>query len=439
MQTSICSSGIRNRWWASMTSSPLFIIVAESTVIFGPIDQRGWLSACSTVTRSRSSSGCAQNGPPLAVMIRRRTDSRFSPHRHCQIALCSESTVLIPRSPAARMTRSPAMTRTSLVARATSFPALSAAMVGARARAPGMARTTTLMGRLIGAPANSRRSLRICGDFSFEEVESHGVEEDEDRGKQDRVEAVERAAMSGNQVGRVLDLGDALHLRLHQVAGLGADANEQAEGDRVQQRQPEDESDTDDHHDDRAGHARDRTFDRLARTDRAEEWTPSNPAADQKRRGVARDDGEDREQRPRQPVVRRRVQQEVEVEGNADVQGAGHAHRPSPNALAPARDHEERREAAHHRDAQDQRDVDRLEQSPAVSEEIAKREQQPGGSAIAHAFRQADELPKRKARENEDKNVGAGSPGQGEADDDPQDDERGKDAHHQSARLPPAR
>ena len=125
-----------------MISRPLFIRVAESTVTFGPIDQRGWFRACSTVTWSRSRSGWAQNGPPLAVTIRRRTFARSSPHRHCQIALCSESTGRIPFSPASFMTSVPAMTRTSLVASATSLPARSADIVGPNARAPGIATTT---------------------------------------------------------------------------------------------------------------------------------------------------------------------------------------------------------------------------------------------------------------------------------------------------------
>ena len=136
------SRGMSKRWCASITSRPLFIRVAESMVTFGPIDQRGWFSACSTVTRSRSRSGWDQNGPPDAVMTRRRTFSRCSPHRHCQIALCSESTGRTPRSPAAFMTSGPAMTSTSLVASAISFPAFSAARVGRSARAPGIATST---------------------------------------------------------------------------------------------------------------------------------------------------------------------------------------------------------------------------------------------------------------------------------------------------------
>ena len=47
--TSMRSYGVPNRWWASMTSRPLFISVAESIVILPPIAQVGCLSACSTV------------------------------------------------------------------------------------------------------------------------------------------------------------------------------------------------------------------------------------------------------------------------------------------------------------------------------------------------------------------------------------------------------
>jgi len=47
--------GISNRWCASITSSPLFISVAESIVIFAPIDHVGWVSACSALTCSRRS------------------------------------------------------------------------------------------------------------------------------------------------------------------------------------------------------------------------------------------------------------------------------------------------------------------------------------------------------------------------------------------------
>ena len=43
------SGGMANRYEASITSRPLFIMVAESIEILTPIDQFGWASACSRV------------------------------------------------------------------------------------------------------------------------------------------------------------------------------------------------------------------------------------------------------------------------------------------------------------------------------------------------------------------------------------------------------
>ncbi len=56
----IASSGAPKSQWASITSRPLFIIVAESTEIFGPITQLGWATACCGVTRARRSAGAAR-------------------------------------------------------------------------------------------------------------------------------------------------------------------------------------------------------------------------------------------------------------------------------------------------------------------------------------------------------------------------------------------
>ena len=53
------SYGRPNRKCASITSSPLFASVAESTVIFGPMRQVGCASACSGVTSSSSTAGAA--------------------------------------------------------------------------------------------------------------------------------------------------------------------------------------------------------------------------------------------------------------------------------------------------------------------------------------------------------------------------------------------
>ena len=51
-----------------MSSRPLFIIVAELIVIFGPIDQLGCFSACLRASRVRiCSRDHVRNGPPEAV------------------------------------------------------------------------------------------------------------------------------------------------------------------------------------------------------------------------------------------------------------------------------------------------------------------------------------------------------------------------------------
>ena len=56
-----------------MTSSPLFIIVAESTEILRPMTQFGCAQAWSGVTASSVSSAQVRNGPPEAVSTMRRT------------------------------------------------------------------------------------------------------------------------------------------------------------------------------------------------------------------------------------------------------------------------------------------------------------------------------------------------------------------------------
>ena len=77
---------------ASITSRPLFIRVAESIVIFGPICQTGCASA--SFTDAFASSACVhpRNGPPEPVSTTRLTSPRRSPRRHWASAACSEST-----------------------------------------------------------------------------------------------------------------------------------------------------------------------------------------------------------------------------------------------------------------------------------------------------------------------------------------------------------
>ena len=61
-------------------------------VIFGPIDQFGWRSACSGVAAAIASAVQVRNGPPDAVRITRLTSSRRPAPSAWNIALCSLST-----------------------------------------------------------------------------------------------------------------------------------------------------------------------------------------------------------------------------------------------------------------------------------------------------------------------------------------------------------
>ena len=58
-----------------MISRALFISVAESMVIFRPMDQVGWARASSTVMAAKSFCLSLKKGPPEAVRMTRRTRS----------------------------------------------------------------------------------------------------------------------------------------------------------------------------------------------------------------------------------------------------------------------------------------------------------------------------------------------------------------------------
>jgi len=106
----------------------LFISVALSMLIFFPMSHTGCRSACSGVTVFRDSSGVVRNGPPDAVRMIRATPSVDPPRRHWCTAECSLSTGrrLPPESRTTSWRSAPAMTRLSLLARATHFPAFRA-------------------------------------------------------------------------------------------------------------------------------------------------------------------------------------------------------------------------------------------------------------------------------------------------------------------------
>ena len=80
--TSMRSKGMSKSSWASITSSPLFIKVDESTVIFGPIDHVGWARASSTRTAASWSRVRPRKGPPDAVTSKRATSAAPPDRRH---------------------------------------------------------------------------------------------------------------------------------------------------------------------------------------------------------------------------------------------------------------------------------------------------------------------------------------------------------------------
>ena len=154
--TSICSYATPNRKCASISSSPLFASVAESTVILRPIRQVGCASACSGVTSASSSRFRPRNGPPDAVRTSESISSARRPSRHWKSAECSLSTGRSsppPRSRAARAS-SPAATRLSLFASASVTPCSSAQSVAGRPANPMTAFSTT------SASARSSSSVR---------------------------------------------------------------------------------------------------------------------------------------------------------------------------------------------------------------------------------------------------------------------------------------
>ena len=154
--TSIAAAGRSKSQRASITSSPLFIMVAESTEILRPITQVGCAQACAGVTASSDSSGAARNGPPEAVSTMRRT--AFASERHWNTALCSLSTGTMVAAPsrAARMRSGPAMTSASLLASSTRLPARAAASVDASPAAPTIAAIAT----------SQRLSVATCSSAS---------------------------------------------------------------------------------------------------------------------------------------------------------------------------------------------------------------------------------------------------------------------------------
>ena len=85
MSTPRRSAGRPNSQAASMSSSPLFIMVAESTLILRPIDQFGCATASAGVASATVPAARFRNGPPDAVRMICATPAsapRVSPQRN---------------------------------------------------------------------------------------------------------------------------------------------------------------------------------------------------------------------------------------------------------------------------------------------------------------------------------------------------------------------
>ena len=145
MTTSMRSASMPKSHFASMTSSALFMSVAESIVIFAPMRHVGCLSACSTEADAITAFSAVRNGPPDPVMMTRSISSRRPASIAWKSALCSLSTGTMAAFPAraASIISGPAQTSDSLFASASVFPARSAASPAGSPAAPRIALSTT--------------------------------------------------------------------------------------------------------------------------------------------------------------------------------------------------------------------------------------------------------------------------------------------------------
>src|ERR1700733_3166936 len=162
-----------------MTSSPLFIIDAESIVIFCPMLQFGCFRACASVACSISALAQVRNGPPEAVMMTRTSSSRLPEPSAWNSALCSESAgrMQAPAFAARCMKKSPAHTRHSLFASATVAPRSTAASAGFSPAAPLTAAIIQYAGRAAAsmmALSPAPHSMRVPARASFNSASRPG-------------------------------------------------------------------------------------------------------------------------------------------------------------------------------------------------------------------------------------------------------------------------
>ena len=132
-----------------MSSSALLNMEALSMVIRWPMLQLGWVAASSGVAKAIRSSGQSRNAPPEAVIVTRSTAAASSPASAWKMAECSLSTgrMRAPWRRAVSISRGPAATRLSLLARASVVPCSRAASPGASPAMPTIADMNHSAGR----------------------------------------------------------------------------------------------------------------------------------------------------------------------------------------------------------------------------------------------------------------------------------------------------
>ena len=150
---------------ASMISSPLFSMVAESMVIRRPITHVGCFNACSGVIRAYSARGVVRDGPPEAVSQIVLISACAPTRMHWCTALCSLSMGRIGtlRSRAAAVRISLAVTMHSLLASPMGLPARIAACVASSPATPDNRRDHEVRFGMCGA---GYRSFRSPNDFN---------------------------------------------------------------------------------------------------------------------------------------------------------------------------------------------------------------------------------------------------------------------------------
>src|SRR3954452_7611491 len=475
--TSMCSYGRPKRKCASITSSPLFASVAESIVIFGPIDHVGCASASSGVTSASSSRVRPRNGPPLAVSTTLSGSPSCAHWKSAECSLSTGSSRPPPRRRAATAS-SPAATRLSLFASASVTPRSSAHIVAGSPANPRVAfRTTSGSARsrsAVGSPptcvcgaspsiaveplvaatssSSGRAPITSSAWRPIEPVAPSSAtrvmdtvcplgREGQDReigrrgGEQERVQAIEHAAVPAEEVAAVLDARVPLEQRLEQIAHRPGDRQHGAERDRLADRQEVLLVERHERDENGRGGPEHEALPRLPGRHRGRHLVPPDEPAAEVREGVA---GPSREQHrdEREPTVLRQVsEEEEEGEAAADPQRAHHGWADSGSRrrtrlgdrFEQEREREGRKDPTEHPDDPGELGADQPEGRPDV----------PGGRERCERARHQPVLVQRHGHRDRDKREDPPAAEVDRSEHHRQQHQRDDDARGEGAHLPP--